>query len=737
MPFYFGMFRFAPRPLIMVAAIAAFAAITGIMTLWLAATTPWLGVPLVALDAYVVAAQAAPGIGPGTKLEAIGVPGGPLIPLAGIDLLAEPDSLSTYAEIRQFYARQDRLFALLGEPVLNLHGMGSNGLPFSVDVTPQSRPIWSLPVSFWIQFVTGIVSVLISGWVWALRPRQLAPALFAISGLGVLSVTLTSAFYAHRGLALPADAYALLVPINHLGIFLFGGSLIGLFLIYPRQLVKKHWLWLIPAVLTPYLVLDILHAGPEAEFYYYLVLGITVGILGLIAAQFRATRGSPDERAVLGWLGLSVALSLCIFAFLSLAPDLLGLGSPLAQHYAAGAIIVIYVGIALGLRRYRLFELGEWAYRLLYYAIGAFLLLALDAALVAGLNLDLAPALAISLLLVGLIYLPLRDWLWRRLFARNQIQQHELFSEAMDVAFAPSRTESAARWRHLLARLFDPLETLESDVNIGAPSIAEDGIMLELPPVAGAPALRLRHPFGGTGLFQPAHLALAVNLVALTERAEESRQAYMRGVGEERRRMARDLHDDVGARLLTGLHTADERTRPILQAALGDIRAIVSGLAGEEAALDRVLAQMRHEAARRLEAAGIAFECPLPDADLPTIRLDYRVHKAMTSAVREIVSNVIRHAEASRLTVTAELAGDRLALTFEDDGKGMPATTLNGDSTGYGLKNLQQRMTDLGGAIAIDGRLGTTIRLDLPLTLHQRPPEEGVKSAARALNSAL
>jgi two-component system sensor histidine kinase DevS len=722
-------------PLIIVF-VAAIAAMTGGLTLWLAGNTQWLGAPLIPLEQLVVTEQAAFGLAQGAIVEAIAAQGAPRFPLTAQDLLAEPDGLLTYGELNAFYARQDQLFALLAEPELDLHLRDAAGLPLTVQVSPQPRPLWTLPPSFWIQFITGIISALISGWVWALRPRQLAPTLFAISGLGVLLVTLTSAYYAHRGLALPSQVYRILLPINHFGMFLFGGSMIGLFLSYPRQLVSKYWLVALPVVLGALFLADTFQIVIEAEHFYTITLAITVATLALIAMQYQATRHSPADRAVLGWLGLSVAFALSTFAFLALAPDLLGLNSPLSQHYAAGAIVIIYVGLALGLRRYRLFELGEWAYRILYYMLGAFLLLALDAALIAGLNLELAPALAISLLLVALIYLPLRDWLWQRLFARNRIGQHELFSEAMDVAFAPSPAESAARWRSLLTRLFDPLETIEGDGNVASPSIAEEGLRLDLPAIAGAPGLTLRYPFGGTGLFQPDHRELAANLLTLTERAEESRQAYMRGVGEERRRMARDLHDDVGARLLTGLHTADERTRPTLQAALSDIRAIVSGLAGEEAELERVLAQMRHEAARRLEAAGIEFDCPLPENDVPLIRLDYRVHKAITSAVREIVSNVIRHAEARTLSMNAELADDTLTLHFVDDGKGISTAVLAGESAGYGLKSLRQRIADLGGTLTIGNGGGTTIVLRLPLSLGQRPPEEGVNSTRAALDLA-
>src|SRR5690606_11148282 len=250
-------------------------------------------------------------------------------------------------------------------------------------------------------------------------------------------------------------------------------------------------------------------------------------------------------------------------------------------------------------------------------------MLLIDAVLIVALNFDAAPALGLSLALVAFVYLPLRDFIWRRVTARKRVPQHELFASALDIAFAPSPEESALRWRGLLTRLFDPLEINPGKGESSVPASSDDGLALDLPGLAGLPPLRLTFPYSGRGLFSPSDVKLAGNLVTLLERAEESRQAYMRGVGEERRRMARDLHDDVGARLLTGLHTADERTRPTLQAALSDIRAIVSGLSGEEASLDRVLAETRHEAARRLEAAEIILDWPLPEAEIEAIQLDY------------------------------------------------------------------------------------------------------------------
>jgi len=728
------MFRNSSVPGLLITAIAAIAMAAGVFVLLVTATTPWLGLHLTPRGEAVVLDRSYLDFPMGTVVEAIGLSGETPRPIVALDILAEPDSLPTYAAMQEFYDRQSQLAVLLTAPELEVHLRDASGTTALALVMPDNRPLWSMPGSFWVQVLTGVASLLISGWVWALRPGQLAPGLFALSGLGTLIVTLTSAYYAHRGLALSGDVFAALTAVNHLGIFLFAGSLCGLFLIYPRPLLRRRWLPVLPALLIPLLILDTLHVGIEAEHYYVIVVGVTVAILLLIVAQWWATRSHPDERAALGWLGLSVAIAIASFSFLALAPGLLGLDNPLSQHYGAGAIVLIYVGLALGLRRYRLFELGEWAYRILFYMVGAFALLCLDALLIAGLNLGFTSALAISMLVVALLYLPLRDWIWRRILARKGPEQHEVFAAAMDVAFAPSRGDSAERWRLLLKKLYDPLDMADHASAPLRPVIEDDGLAMTLPPVAGAPALRLRFPFAGRGLFQPAHLALAETLVSLTERAEESRQAYIRGVGEERRRMARDLHDDVGARLLTGLHAADERTRPLLQAALSDIRAIVSGLAGDEAQLDLVLAQIRHEAARRLEAAGIELYWPLTSGTSGATPVDYRVHKALTSAAREIVSNVIRHSGASRLAVEQHQVGGRLHLKFSDNGSGLPVEALAGETSGYGLRSLRQRIADLGGTLNFASEGGAVVTFDLPLHISETPPEPGVQTSIAALD---
>ena len=651
------------------------------------------------------------------------------------DLIPEADTLPTYPDLRRFLDRQQQLYDVLSEPrvELRLRDPVTNAI-YAVVGEPEGYPFWRMPDGFWVQLLTGIASMLIAGWVWALRPASLGPAFFATTAIGMNMATATLAIYANREIAIDAGLFRALMPINHVGTMLFGIAMVALLLTYPRRIVDPRWLLVLPVLVTLFILADLNEIGSGPSQLYIGVALLMAAILVAIALQWWHTRNRPSDRAALGWLGLSVVAGSGAYTILGAAPVLLGVPFGLPQSHVTGVLIVIYIGLALGLSRYRLFELGDWAYRVLFYTIGAVLLLVIDAGLIFLLQFEAAPALGVSLLLVGFVYLPARDWIWRRLTARRRIEQDELFSAALEIAFAPSPQAGAREWRALLQRLFDPLEIEEIPPPQAAPAVSSDGLTLELPAVGGSAPLRVSYPFGGRGLFSPAHLKLAANLVTLTERAEESRQAYMRGVGEERRRMARDLHDDVGARLLTGLHTADEQTRPTLQAALSDIRAIVSGLAGEEAGLDRVLADTRHEAARRLEAAEIALDWPLLESEAEaTTLLDYRLHKALASSIREIVSNVIRHSGAHNLVVSQAIASGELTLQFADDGRGLSPEALAGETGGYGLRSLRTRIVDVGGRLVLDtppAGSGTLVSLTVPLRLVPRTPEPGVLSSS-------
>ena len=233
-----------------------------------------------------------------------------------------------------------------------------------------------------------------------------------------------------------------------------------------------------------------------------------------------------------------------------------------------------------------------------------------------------------------------------------------------------------------------------------------------MPAVAGSPALRLAGRSGGRRLFDEADAGVARDLAALMIQAEATRDAYRRGVLAERERIAQDLHDDVNARLLTSLHREEAGDiRSDVRKAMADIRAMVASLVGEDAPVDQVLAELRYEAAERLRAAGLDLEWPLGREAAGL--LPAREAKALGSAMREVVSNVIRHAQARRVTVETAWMADLLTLTVTDDGIGAAEAPAR---PGGGLANLGKRMAQVGGSAVITHRApGVSIRLTLPV----------------------
>ena len=489
-----------------------------------------------------------------------------------------PDgSLARQAEL---YARRDDLAAMADAGPMRLDLPGQP--PRSVDLTPADREFVELGLNFWLLVLTGVASFLVGVWVWALRPRDWGARMFAISGAGLMLSALPGAVFQTQGIAANGAVLWAMAALNLGGSQLCGAGLIGQALCYPRALVPPRRLLLIPLVIVPlvaatllgWLSLQVLYAAMLVEF---LVL------IALMIWQWRLARLDPMGRAALRWIALSTLLGTSGFVIVNVAPTLLGQPMVTSDGVAFLFLSVIYGGMALGVGRYRLFDLDRWAYRIMLAIIGSLALLLLDGLLVFGLRFQTSQALGISLAAIGLIYLPLRSTLLSWLTRRPSMSPSEVLQAAEEVRFTPDIGLRRNQWRALLQKLFDPLELSTTTDVVTSPALRLDGLELLVPATAGENALILRYPSKGRALFSAPQLALVDQLVGLMQRAESVREGYARGVAEERRRIAQDLHDDVSGRLLTSLYRPDAALiREDVRTAMADLRTIMRGLAGDQ-----------------------------------------------------------------------------------------------------------------------------------------------------------
>ncbi|NTV94421.1 MAG: histidine kinase [Thiobacillus sp.] len=173
-------------------------------------------------------------------------------------------------------------------------------------------------------------------------------------------------------------------------------------------------------------------------------------------------------------------------------------------------------------------------------------------------------------------------------------------------------------------------------------------------------------------------------------------------VAEERERIYRDLHDDVGAKLLSLVYrSATAEDADLARSALQDLRDVVSRTGADSFELEEVVADWRVECEKRLGDAGIALDWHQA-GDLDALRLTRPQALDLGRILREAVSNVIRHAGAHRVTVDLERCAGQLSLTVRDDGRGCAGE----HKSGRGVRNMEMRAGRLGGSLSRESPAG-------------------------------
>lgn len=189
----------------------------------------------------------------------------------------------------------------------------------------------------------------------------------------------------------------------------------------------------------------------------------------------------------------------------------------------------------------------------------------------------------------------------------------------------------------------------------------------------------------------------------------------------ERKRIAADLHDDLGAKLLTIVHTSDsERISQLAREALEEMRLSVRGLTGKPVRLTDALGDWRAEVVSRLAQSGIQGEWSAPhDEDVPQT-LSSRAYVQTTRILREAVSNIIKHSAASQCSVSCTLDAGDFQLVIQDNGKGIPMELDGRLDKGHGMASMKGRAKQLQGQCLVESGpgYGTVIRLTLPLERH-------------------
>ncbi len=469
-----------------------------------------------------------------------------------------------------------------------------------------------------------------------------------------------------------------------------------------------------------------------------------------VTVQIRRFRRASDWVArqqakwVIGAL-LLIALN-AIGAAVAIALDVIAAYQLVAVVTTYVAFGTLGVALALGLLRYRLYEVDLVLRRTAVYTLALVVLAVSYLGLVAAANALTTRVAGPALAAVGVAVLAfvggIVAYLLRERIRRRLLGGHGLAAAVAALARAGARSSPGA----------DVAGTIAA--GLGLPYVAVLGAAGQTLWTHGRPdratvsesvvddtgtrvgTLLLGAPRGADRLDRHHRRVLAEVLpfvvLVLRARAEAdelraARTAAATAREDERRRLRRDLHDGVGPLLAGQLLALDTMrvtgNRPELLAhleaqtrsAIGEVRRVAHDLrpalldaGGLPAALD--------SEAERLRVAGLPVRLGV---DLSGVTLPAAAEVAVLRIAQEALANVVRHADASTAQVTVVVADGGLELVVADDGRGRGA-----NPDGVGSVSMVERTQELGGTVTTEPgpHGGTVVRARIPLPLPAAGP---------------
>ncbi|MFP4696914.1 ATP-binding protein [Thiohalospira sp.] len=686
-----------PAPLPLLLATALLLLLLVLASAWLAARGPWLGIAWEptpgGLQVTDVSEEGplAGHLAEGEIVAALRAADGTRLPLAGLDPDRDPHNEADYAGYNAYLDRQGRLAEALNS---GAHLVTADGR--TIPLEPAARwPLSALPPSFWGYHLFGLLAAMMGIGTWVFR-RELVPArLLALSGLGFFAATATNSLYLVRELALPRDWFHALAVANHLALALMVGALLALMFRYPRRLLPRGGLPAIAALVIAWQANEVAQWVEWPGHTFYLPLLAFFG-LAVVAAvrQWQCSSREPESRAALKWFFLSIFLSMGLALAVYFVPLSLGAPPLLAPVAMIGFAATLYLGLAAGILRYRLFDLERWWFRAWAWFFGGLAVLLADVALAWLFGLAPVEALGLALIAAGWVYFPARQWIWRQVAASTEVRVENHLPDLVAGLFTAPDPETAGRqWRTTLTAIFQPLGIREGEPREEV-RLADQGATLIVPDLEGGPALQLLYGQEGRRLFTPRDTERAEALLAVAGRVARVSRASAEAVEAEQRRIARDLHDDVAGHLLALIQGADsEEEAGAARAALQALREAITALDDPtERPLELVVEQLRTDLESRARAAGIPLEWATsagPGPELPP-----RTAINLRHILQEAVTNALRHAHPSRISIRVE--GDAREIRLEVANDGVPEAD---HAAGRGHHNMAQRARELNGKL--------------------------------------
>lgn len=636
----------------------------------------------------------------GRQLLGLSTPGGPVVPADALLLQRSARWLVDDESRERYLTLNEQAAAVLREPVVRLHFADRPVL----DVALRARGLASLGLLFWLSCGLALALLSIAATVVLAHPGW-RTALFSVMAFSQAGQLLLIGIAETRDLAWPAGLAHCDQQLRYALDLITAAAALHACVLSARQAspVRLSWAvagWVVAAMLALPALLD---AVLPAIWWWVQGGCAALGLLAVIRLQ-QGLRQEPHPFVLL--LRRVGMAAWGAWVLLSAGVAWAGAGGPVQQavttlapplwHVLLASLLAIFPFLS---RSRGLMRSFSWLAALTVATA------ALDLLFVSTFALGHATSLTLALFLSLGLYLGTRHWLIERVIGKPPLSTERLFERlyriAREVEQQPQRT--AELLERLLRELFEPLETLRVRHDAAGSRVTAGGSSLVVPvPLlsgTGVPpeerAIVLRYARHGRRLFTAEDARLTDRIFEQLGRAVAYERAVERGRNEERMRLAQDLHDDIGARLLTLMYKASTpEMEDYIRHTLQDLKTLTRGLAAREHHLRDAAAEWKTDLQQRLAPAGCElvwhFEA---DRELCLGTVQW---SALTRMLRELTSNALAHGKATRLEISLRLANRRLDLIVRDNGHGNAPATW---SHGLGIGGVHKRVHQLGGQV--------------------------------------
>ena len=566
----------------------------------------------------------------------------------------------------------------------------------------KSPQISLIPAIFWSFLFTNTLGLLVGLLVWVSRSSSLETHLLFMAGIGFFLQGVFSSVLMARELTLSFPLFQFLMVSEGFFLVLFASSMIAILVSYPVRLFGKSMLVAIFAVSFAVWFnrfFPVIELPPHILISQYIIDYLAA--IAVMWIQWINSRNKPIERATVLWFLGSILFPVSIVLILFVIPVVFGSQPVLGSIYPRLLVWVIYLGWALGIIKYRLFDVEYW-----WSIIWTWLMLGF-VVVITGVTLlnifhfreiySLLTAVAITLFL----YLPVMQRFPLEFSSLQEKTLSEYFPEFIKLmTSADSHQQFEQKWNLALKRLFQPQEIRLLNNKRSLPAIFDKGLSVDCPGLAPETAYRLIGKNKGASLFNRRDLMIMSSLHSMAKLTSDSCSAREHVVYQERKRVMTDLHDSLGADLITLLHSSDSpRNREYAKRALQTLRDTVKISVSEEPGfLTAHVAQWRSEAVERMEISNVSLDWKTVDIRPDTI-LPVDTAIKLTSCLRESINNALKHAHPRTIAIEIRQSDDALMIKVCNDGQIGNSSEW---ASGVGLAGIRSRINSLDGQFSID-----------------------------------